>query len=54
MRILPNVIKCDCGRTLCDLCEDKAARILMKNQINGNELKVCEECHEEIWGGTSN
>jgi len=34
----------------CDLCEEKPARILMQNKLNGNKLKVCEGCHKEVWG----
>ena len=37
--------------TLCDLCEEKRATKVMRNVRNGNELNVCDECYEEIWGG---
>jgi len=41
---------CECGRTLCDLCEEKAAKFVMENRYNGNTLNVCVECYMEIWG----
>lgn len=43
--------KCpECGRTLCQLCEEKHSELVMKNKFNGKELEVCKECHKEVWG----
>lgn len=42
--------KCQCGRKLCDLCHKVRAEVVMKNRVNGNELRVCRRCHKEVWG----
>lgn len=41
---------CECGRTLCDLCEEKRAAKVMRNVRTGKKLNVCDECYEEVWG----
>jgi hypothetical protein len=46
--------KCECGRTLCDLCEEKRAVLRMENRLNGNVLNVCEQCYQEVWGKGAN
>jgi hypothetical protein len=43
--------KCECGRVLCDLCGKNSAALQMRNKLNGNTLKCCRECYQEIWGG---
>ena len=40
-----------CGKTLCQLCEEKHAELIMKNKKTGKQLKVCRPCHQEVWGG---
>ena len=42
--------RCKCGRQLCDLCERRRAKFVMKNRHNGNKLNVCETCYRQIWG----
>ncbi len=42
---------CECGRILCDLCGKNSAAVQMRNKLNGNTLKCCWECYQEIWGG---
>lgn len=49
MKIINNVLQCKCGRTLCDLCEEKRAVKVMENTKNGNKLNVCDSCYQEIW-----
>jgi protein-arginine kinase activator protein McsA len=33
----------------CQLCEVNKAKLIMRNRVNGNEMKVCEGCYKEIW-----
>jgi protein-arginine kinase activator protein McsA len=42
--------RCKCGRLLCELCERRRAKYVMKNVRNGNKLNVCETCYRQIWG----
>ena len=42
--------KCECGRTLCDFCEENAATGEMVNQVNGNRMNICKQCYQELWG----
>lgn len=37
-------------KNICELCEEKPAIFIMKNEVNGNKLKVCCCCYEELWG----
>lgn len=43
--------KCECGRALCDLCEENRAVKVMSNKLNGKTINVCEQCYQELWGG---
>lgn len=48
---MTEIKKCpECGRTLCQLCEEKHSELVMKNKFNGNELEVCKSCHKVVWG----
>lgn len=33
----------------CQTCHERPARFIYKNKINGNELRVCEKCKEEVF-----
>lgn len=40
----------DQPKPICDLCEEKEAVCVMKNQVNGNKMKVCSDCYKDFWG----
>lgn len=33
----------------CQLCEVNKAKLIMRNRVNGNEMKVCKGCYKQIW-----
>jgi hypothetical protein len=33
----------------CRLCEINKAKLIMKNRVNGNDIKACEGCYKQIW-----
>ena len=51
MKKCSKCMKCKSGITKCQLC-DKYAQLentlIIKNKINGNELRVCKECGKEF------
>ena len=37
-------------KLICELCEEKPAKYIMSNQVNGDKMKVCCCCYKELWG----
>ncbi len=38
----------ECGIILCQLCEEKHAKLVIVNSKNGNRMKICTDCNEEM------